>query len=92
MAERKPCSCVGACKGREGLSHKYKCSRDGMAGFVGAPKDEPQPSGGQLTSEQIENWRRILFSMYGPMALLLPDDEIQIYRDMMQALVSKLTP
>lgn len=30
----KPCSCKGSCRGRDGLSRRYKCSQDGKAGAV----------------------------------------------------------
>lgn len=38
----------------------------------------------KLTPEQIKNWRNVLFTMFGGMALILSDAEIQRYRDMMQ--------
>lgn len=37
-----------------------------------------------LTKEQVENWRRVLFGTLGPFALIMPDEMIQKYRDMMQ--------
>jgi hypothetical protein len=37
-----------------------------------------------LTPEQIENWRRVLLMTLGPYALIMPGEQIQKYRDMMQ--------
>jgi len=37
-----------------------------------------------LTSEQIENWRRVLLGMIGPYALLMSPKQIQRYRDRFQ--------
>jgi len=41
-----------------------------------------------LTDEQVENWRRVLCGMIGPYALLMSREQIQLYRDRMQAQVS----
>ncbi|MBU2685533.1 MAG: hypothetical protein KKF27_20020 [Gammaproteobacteria bacterium] len=38
-----------------------------------------------LTYEQIKNWRRMLFSMIGPYALIAPDEEIQALRNELQS-------
>lgn len=43
----------------------------------------------KLTSQQIENWRKILFGMIGLYALMMPVEEIQKFRDKMQANVDK---
>jgi hypothetical protein len=44
-----------------------------------------------LTDEQVENWRRVLAGMFGPYAFLMPREQIQAFRDRMQAQV-KQTP
>jgi len=41
-----------------------------------------------LTTEQIENWRRVLLTMVGPYALIMPAEEIQGFRNKMQGLVT----
>ena len=40
---------------------------------------------GKLTPEQIKNWRTILVLQYGPYALIMPDEQVQLIRDRMQA-------
>ena len=40
-----------------------------------------------LTDEQVENWRRVLCGMIGLYALLMSREQIQAYRDEMQARV-----
>ena len=48
-----------------------------------------------LTPEKIENWRKIIAStvvsglMVGPYAYIMPDAEVQRYRDRMQQLVEE---
>ena len=48
-----------------------------------------------LTPEQIDNWRRIIASTVvnglkiGPYAYIMPDAEVQRYRDRMQQLVEE---
>jgi hypothetical protein len=37
-----------------------------------------------MTKEQIENWRDALVRMIGPYALMMPDEEIEKIRDMVQ--------
>ena len=44
---------------------------------------------GTLSPKQIENWRRTLTRQYGPMVRFLSDEEIQQYRDNMQAAVDR---
>jgi len=44
----------------------------------------------KLTPEQIQNWRRVLCSMFGPYALIMTEDEIQKTRDNMQNSVNSL--
>ena len=43
---------------------------------------DPLPN--QLTDEQVANWRRILCLSLGPYALIMPREEVQRWRDMMQ--------
>ncbi len=43
---------------------------------------------GQMTPEQIQNWRTMLVGMIGPYALIMPDEEIQKFRDKLQAKVN----
>jgi hypothetical protein len=38
-----------------------------------------------LTADQIQNWRKTMFGMFGAAALILPDAEIQAFKDRMQA-------
>ncbi len=38
----------------------------------------------KLTAEQIENWRVVLTSLFGPYALLMPDTEVQEFHDSLQ--------
>lgn len=40
---------------------------------------------GTLTPEQIKNWRNVLLGMIGPYAMLMPDADVQMMRDRMQA-------
>ena len=35
----------------------------------------------ELSEEQIKNWRRVLIGMFGPYALLMPKEQIQLFRD-----------
>ena len=46
---------------------------------MNASKNEP------LTDEQIKNWRITLSIQYGPYAMVMPREQIQILRDKMQA-------
>jgi hypothetical protein len=39
-----------------------------------------------LTDQQVENWRRILTAQLGPYALIMTREQIQEYRDRLQAL------
>lgn len=43
----------------------------------------------KLTGEQIQNWRKVLTGMFGPYALIMSDEQIQSYRDRMQATVDE---
>jgi hypothetical protein len=39
---------------------------------------------GQLTPEQIKNWRTVMIGMLGPYAMLMPDEDVQRLRDRFQ--------
>jgi hypothetical protein len=43
----------------------------------------------KLTPEQIENWRKVLLIMFGPYATLMSDEQIENYKDRMQAAVDE---
>lgn len=43
----------------------------------------------KLTPEQIENWRKVLTGMFGSYALLMSAEQIQNYKDRMQASVDE---
>lgn len=43
----------------------------------------------ELTEEQIENWRRVLYQTLGPYAFFMPAADIQKRRDEMQAEANK---
>ena len=45
--------------------------------------------GSEMTPEQIKNWRNILVSTLGPYALLMPDSEVQVMHDKMQAKIGE---
>jgi hypothetical protein len=44
---------------------------------------------GLLTDEQIENWRKVMMMQFGPIALILPKEEIQLFRDRLQKAVDE---
>jgi hypothetical protein len=46
----------------------------------------------KLTPEQIENWRRVLCGMIGPYALMMPAEQIQLYRDKLQGGLTQRAP
>jgi len=56
-----------------------------LSDFDKKPKIE-----GKLSPEQIKNWRRVMFGMFGAYALIMPDVEVQRFRDKMQNDVDKL--
>ena len=39
----------------------------------------------KLTPEQVENWRKVLTGMFGPYATLMSDEQVESYRNRMQA-------
>jgi len=43
----------------------------------------------KLTSEQIENWRKVLVGVFGPYAMVMSNEQIQDYRDRMQGAVDE---
>lgn len=43
---------------------------------------------GSLSPEQIKNWRNVLCGMVGPYALIMPDGEVQAFKDKLQSEVS----
>ena len=45
---------------------------------------KPKSINGQLTDEQVENWRRVLCNTIGPFALIMSREDIQKFRDKMQ--------
>jgi hypothetical protein len=47
-------------------------------------------SDNHLTDEQVNNWRMVLCGMFGPYALLMPREDIEKFRDKLQAHVDKL--
>jgi hypothetical protein len=46
----------------------------------------------KLTSGQIKNWRIMLFTIIGPYAYFMPDEEVQRYKDAMQSRLEAPTP
>ena len=44
----------------------------------------------ELTDQQVENWRKILYIQFGPYALFMPREMIQKFRDRMQEHVSSI--
>lgn len=52
----------------------------------------------KLTPQQIENWRKAMFSVFGPYALIMPEEGIQKLRDKIQErygpreIISELKP
>jgi hypothetical protein len=52
---------------------------------------ELHPVNKKLTSEQIKNWRLVLTNMFGPIAMFLSEEDIEKFRDKVQADVDKLS-
>ncbi len=46
----------------------------------------------KLTPEQIQNWRNVLAGLLGPYALIMSNEEIQDFRDKMQARFGEKEP
>lgn len=44
----------------------------------------------KLTPEQIKNWRLVLTNMFGPIAMLLSEEDIEKFRETMQKNVDKI--
>ena len=56
-------------------------------------KAEPKPEvskDGLLTDAQVENWRRVLFGIVGPYALIMSKEDIQLWRNQLQKGVDNL--
>lgn len=45
----------------------------------------------ELTPEQIENWRNVIFRMIGPYAFYMPKEDVQKFRDMLQARINTIS-
>ena len=45
-----------------------------------------------LTKEQIANWRKVLCTMIGPWALIMPEKQVQQMRDRMQGIANESVP
>ena len=45
----------------------------------------------KLTPEQLKNWRKVLTTMVGPYALIMPDEEIEAIRNRIQARIEKMS-
>jgi hypothetical protein len=43
---------------------------------------------GKLTEEQIKNWRNVLCATLGPYALIMPDEQVQAFRNKMQSAIN----
>lgn len=43
----------------------------------------------QLTDEQVAHWRQILITIVGPYALHMPREQVQAFRDKMQAQIDE---
>lgn len=48
--------------------------------------ENPTPPRGKLTDEQVANWRKVMCSVLGPWALIMPREDVERLRDKMQAL------
>jgi len=46
----------------------------------------------KLSPEQLKNWRRVLVGIIGPYALMMPEEDIQKYRDKMQKQANNIKP
>lgn len=44
----------------------------------------------ELTDEQLVNWRAVLAQMFGSYAFIMPREQVQLFRDRMQADVERL--
>jgi len=45
----------------------------------------------RLTPEQLKNWRKVLTTMVGPYALIMPDEQIETIRNRIQARIEKMS-
>lgn len=53
---------------------------------IWAEKVEETPEEARLSDEQVENWRNVLVSQFGPYGLVMSREKIQAYRDRLQQL------
>lgn len=44
---------------------------------------------GKLTPAQIESWRNVLCGMFGPYALIMPESDIQKFKDRIESEANK---
>ncbi len=44
----------------------------------------------KMTEEQIENWRKILLPMFGPYALIMPEEEIILFKNRAQENINNI--
>ena len=51
--------------------------------------DVMRKKNGKLSKEQINNWRKVLSLSLGSFAYFIPDEQIQKYRDRLQAMADK---
>lgn len=51
----------------------------------------PQVQVEPLTTEQVENWRKVLSGMIGPYALIMPTTHVEAFRKRMQEVADKST-
>ena len=54
-----------------------------------AVKSKPV-EGSTLSDQQIENWRAVLYTMFGPYALIMSVSEINKFKGKMQAEINEL--
>jgi hypothetical protein len=70
-------------------SFQYRQGKISLAFFF---KEKRMAEEHRLTPEQIKNWRKVLCGMVGPYALIMPDEEVQKFRDKMQSAVHLIEP
>lgn len=58
------------------MSDDKKLTAPGSTGAVVSGDDD-----GKLTPEQIQHWRDVLCTMFGPYALMMPNEQVQAVRD-----------
>lgn len=50
-----------------------------------------EAAGISLTPDQIKNWRRVLFGMVGPWALIMPEEDIQAMLEKIQRVADNVS-